>query len=266
MSAVTLAANNNSANVRPISEIEAAVIVQTQEEAKEKAKDDREAKLLNARITSTAFAEIGDKKVILNRVRNEKALQVEPTKIKKKEAVLDEAAFFSAEVKEQKSLTLSGTVRDGISELWWIFDEQHYKIFTNANFLYFSGFTEDIEDDETVYSVFPIVVEGSSKRLIDTKGNAEWQPTHTDFTKGQIEYYVFKSSGIEAIDAEALKPIKLMLEFYRENLEQMRVSYENAKKIHSARAIYLKANPPKKRDVIINSAPIDKSTRNAVSK
>jgi hypothetical protein len=77
---------------------------------------------------------------------------------------------------------------------------------------------------------------------------------------------VFKSSGIEAIDAEALKPIKLMLEFYRENLEQMRVSYENAKKIHSARATYLKANPPKKRDVIINSAPIDKSTRNAVSK
>jgi len=259
MPVVILAANNNSFDIRAISEAEAIATVQTQEQLKEKAKDDLEAKLLNARITSTAVAEFGHQTVIMNRVRHKNTLFVEPTKIK--ESVFDEAAILSAKVKEHKSLILSGTVRDGISELWWRFDGQHYKIFTNANFLYFSGFTEDIEHGETIYSVFLIVVKGSSKLRIDTEGTSEWQPTHADFTDGQLEYYVVQSSGIEGTDAKALEPLTRMLEYYQKNSRRMKISYENAQKLRIARQAYLEANPPKERDVIINSAPIDKSTR-----
>jgi hypothetical protein len=235
--------------------------VQAQEKARERALDAREAVLLKRRITTTAVVDLGDKKVILNRVPAEAAVQV--AKTQRKEVHFDETIFSGIEVKEQKNLMLSGTIRDGISELWWQFEGYHYKVFVNANFLYFSGFDGDFEDEDTVYSVFPIMAGGNRRQSSDTGDAAEWQPTHADFTEGQIEYFVIKSSGVEAIDTEALKPIILMLESYRENHDEMRISYENMKKMQSARAAYLQANPPKKRDLIINSAPIDKSTHSS---
>lgn len=258
----------SSANepVEAISQSDAARIVKAQEEAKERAKDEREAELRGAVIIGTAVTDLGHKKVILNRVRPESAVKPEVIKAIGKEANFDDAAFFSAETKEHRSFTLSGEVRDGISELWWTFEGHQYKIFTNGNFLYFSGIG-DFEDADTKYSVFSIVTEGNKRPAVDVEGNGndEWQPTREDFTPGQLEYYIVKSSGVEEIDAEALQPITIMLEFYRENLGRIKVSYETAQKMRIARDAYLEVNPRKKRDVIINSAPIDKSARKAIS-
>ncbi|HAV13672.1 MAG TPA: hypothetical protein DCX06_09330 [Opitutae bacterium] len=259
-------ASLSEADVRPISKAEAIATVQAQEVAKKKAQDEREAKLLNARITGTAIIDMGHKKVIMNRVRPEQAevAQGSAEANSQVKADFDEAAFFSVATKEQRNFTLSGTVRNGISELWWKSGNYDFKIFTNANFLYFSGVGENFEDEVTIYSAFPIIVEGSNRPVIESNSGT-WYPTRADFTKGQLEYYVVKSSGIEEIDTEALKPITLMLEYYRDNLGSIKVSYENAQKMRIARDAYLEANPRKKRDVIINSAPIDKSTRNATS-
>lgn len=261
-------ASLSGTDFKPISQVEAIATVQTQEEAREKTLDEREAKLLNGRITSTAVTDMGHKKVILNRVHTEKAKVVRggAEASNQKKADFNEAAFFSTEMKEQRSFMLSGTVRDGISELWWTFEGYNFKVFSNANFLYFSGIgIEGFEDEDTVYSVFQIVVEGHDRVVVSTDGNSRWLPTKADFTRGQLEYYVVKSSGIEEIDTESLKPITLMHEFYSENLGRIKVSHENAQKMRIARDAYLEANPRKERNVIINSVPIDKSTRNATS-
>jgi len=259
-SSVVLNADSPEADIRGITESEAMAIVKAREEAREAALDKKEAELLNADIKETAIADLGYQKVILNRVAVEKPVQPTSEHMESKEADFDESAFFSPDTRERINLTLSGTVRDGISELWWRHGEHHFKIFTNANFLWFNTFEERIEDEDAIYSVFPIIAKGYSKPL-ESIDSEKWYPTKADFTPGQIEYYLVKSSGDEAIDEEALKPIMLMLEFYRDNVERMKVSYENAEKMRIARDAYLEANPRKKRDVIINSAPIDKSNR-----
>lgn len=239
---------------------EAAAIVKAQEEAKENALDKREAELLNARITGTAVANLGHKKIILNRVQPEKPVSTKAPRTIEKEADFNEAAFFDSNDKEHLSFTLSGTVREGISELWWKHGEHDFKIFTNANFLYFQGIGDSFENEDAVYSVFPIIIQGSATHGYQVEAE-EWRPTWDDFNNGGLEYYVVQSSGIEEIDARALEPITLMLEYYQKNSGQMKVSYENAQKLREARQAYLETNPPKERDVIINSAPIDKSTR-----
>jgi hypothetical protein len=259
-SSAVLNADSPEVDIRGITESEAMAIVKAREEAREAALDQKEAELLNADIKETAIADLGYQKVILNRVAVEKPVQPKSQHMESQEADLDESAFFSPDTRERINLTLSGTVRDGISELWWRHGENDFKVFTNANFLWFNTFEERIEDEDTIYSIFPIIAKGHSYPELEANSD-QWYPTQADFTPGQIEYYVVKSSGIEAVDTEALKPLRLMLEFYRDNVGRMKVSYENAEKMRIARDAYLEANPRKKRDVIINSAPIDKSNR-----
>jgi len=263
LSATALSAQKRS-EIIPIKEAEASAVVKAQEEAREKAKDARENQLLNARITSTAVADMGDKKIILNRVRPRQSTGVKTAKNPQKDAVFDEAYFTDTVIKEQKCFTLSGTVREGISELWWTHEGHSFKVFTNANFLYLSGIG-DFSDEEIHYSVFSIITESYGRSPARAGAGANWQPTQSDFTSGELEYYVVESSGIQKLDADALRPIILMMKFYSENSEQIKVSYENAEKMSNARAAYLKANPPKKRDVIINSAPINKSIRKSIA-
>lgn len=250
--------SSGETEVQPFSDFEAHAIVKAQEEAKERAKDEKETKLKNAIILETATADLGDKKLILNRVRSGNALRQAKTKIKYDKADFEEAAFFDVDTRNRFHLTLSGTVRGGITELWWQYEGHHFKAFSNANFLYLANLGGEYEDEESVYSVFPIIAEGNVRA---TSLNGEWRPTHADFNEGQIEYFLTKSSSDPVIDEEALKPIELMLQRYGKEYDQLKIAYENSQKLRSARAAYLKQNPPRKRNVIINSAPIDKTNR-----
>jgi len=261
-SAISACADNIDLILKQISQKEAEEIVQNQEQAKERAKDEKEAKLRSASIYGTAVADMGATNVEFNRVKLPQKAKALPSQSKHTVGNFDKAAFLKQKSKEQLSFLLSGTVRDGISELWWQYENFRFKIFSNANFLYLSG-VPDYQSEDTVYSVFPIIIEGNPEATVPNNG---WRPTASDFTPGQLEYIIVQSSNVEAIDAEAFKPIELMLIKYGEEYDQLKIAYENAIKLRDAKVAYLEANPPKKRDTIINFAPIDKAARNTQNK
>ncbi|MEM8867509.1 MAG: hypothetical protein AAGC73_04505 [Verrucomicrobiota bacterium] len=251
----------NAEEVVPkISSEEAAAIVEADQVAKEKAKDEREAELRSAEILETSVADLGNKMVIFNRV---KATVVNSdTTSEPVEANIPpvpELPTPELASKEVVSLALSGTVYDeSISELWWDYEGVRYRIFTNANFLYFSGVGE-IEDATTRYSLLMLVIGRSTSGEPSVAEDAPWRPLLSDFTEGQLEYYLMDWGDLLEPDPKALAMIETLLLYYAENSAKMKIAYENAQTIREAREAYLEANPPKKRDTIINFRPTGKS-------
>jgi|GEM_PF-1142689 len=246
---------------KPISESEAYSIVAAQEVARELAQDAREAELLGARILETAVADLGSKKIIFNRVEAkevESEITVRDTNPTK--ADFDEFAFSMVPEKESLHFTLSGTVYEGgISKLWWSVGAHRFEIYTNADFRYFVAF-DDFESEAARYSVFPIIVGSRQVLTRNLEEDVRWHPVAEDFLEGQLEWFLTLSSGDAETDEAALEPIKLMLEYYLEHSDVMRIRYENGVVLQAARKAYLDANPPKVRDIIINHRPYKPET------
>lgn len=246
----------------PITEKEAEILVAEQEQEKEAAKDAKEIELQAAEIIETAVADLGFKKVIFNRVKNapentapqeSETIQVDSTLTSEEiEAAL--AAHIATEAKPMVSLTLFGEVdEEGISELWWEHEGSRYRIFTNANFLYFTGHGL-FEDLDKRYSVFMLV---TSSETISVSEN--WEPTLDDFTSDALEYFIVEWGDAAEPSEAAFTGIEAMLSQYAESASEMQMAYENRVQIQQARKAYLEANPPKERDVIINFRPTGKS-------
>ena len=250
-------ASSAETNLQPISESEAAVIVQAKEEAKELAKDRREAELLSADIVETAVADLGRKRVIFNRVEAPVIAEADPSGgdvSTGPHVSFEESDFFEAERKESINLTLSGTVYDEtVSEVRWEVDGERFRIFTNANFLYFNGIGE-FEDEAARYSIFNLIVGQSTNGRTPSDG---WRPTLADFTAGALEYFIVEWGNGEEPDEADFKAIDSILTYYSEHHEAMRIRYENACKLRDARQAFLESNPPKVRDVIINYRPYE---------
>ena len=246
--------------VKSLSEAEATAIVMAQEKSKERAKDSHEAKLKSAKIIETSVANLGSRKVIFNRI---KAFSPSTTNqidrpTNSNEDTMPAKVFHRSLENEKKHITftLSGTLYDNtISEIWWDYNGQHYRIFSNANFMLFNGIGE-FSDDEANYSVLSIVSGTNSDGLSNSE---EWRPTTEDFSQDALEYYVVEWGDSDFPDKEALKGILAMLKYYARNFETMQIRYENSKKMRAARQAYLETNPPKKRDTIINFTPTGKS-------
>lgn len=244
--------------IQPISAAEAAAIVKAQEEARELAKDLREQELKNAEIRATATAAAGGRKVIFNRVEPvepKSRSSVEPvtnsltdTEIK---ALLEGEPYLRS--KESIHLTLSGTVWDKtVSELWWNYDGERYRVFVNANFLLFPGLG-DFEDEQAHYTSLMMIAGQQSGRPKPTERG--WQATLADFSSEGLEYIVVDPKDDAEIDPAAFAGIEAMLRYYAANHEEMQIRYDNAQKLREAKAAYLEANPPKERDTIINFRP-----------
>ena len=242
--------------VRAITESEATALVRAQEEAKERIKDEREAELLSAEITETAVADLGDKKVIFNRVKVKQAVQ-EPVELIERvnaNTLPSESDFYAPDPRIHINVTLSGTVYDGaVSELWWYPDGELRRVFTNANFQHFSGIGE-FADDEALYSLFMLVTAQS------TEGETlpeEWRPTGADFSADAFEYYIMDWGSGEEPNLDDCKVIDATLRYYAEHYESMRIRFDNRQKLSAARRAYLQSNPPKVRDVIVNYRPFE---------
>ncbi|TVP77779.1 MAG: hypothetical protein EA353_09640 [Puniceicoccaceae bacterium] len=237
-------------SILPISKSEAAAIVQAQEMAKEAAKDAREAELKSADITQTLTLKQGEQTIVFNKVRPNSAHtsleSVSETQSKTGKATITSAELLDLIEKQKnvQSITLSGEVHEatGISELWWTDGEQRFRVFTNANFLYLGGISR-FEDKAVSYSVFSIITPDYSNREAE-----KWRPALSDFTEGTLEYLIMEGSG----DVEAYYGLEAMLRYYAENEQTLRIAYENNKKLREARRAYLKAHPPKQRDIIMN--------------
>ncbi|PXA03906.1 hypothetical protein DDZ13_09710 [Coraliomargarita sinensis] len=232
-----------------ISESEAAKIVADEEQAKEAAKDAREAELNSADITRTVKLKQGDKTIVFNLVKPSKQRSTETDAASEDTLTTETAAspergFFVEPDKVYVNLTLSGEVdtETGISELWWTEGKQDYRIFTNANFLHLGGIGS-FEDENSRYSVFSIIT-----RTTSHKEEGKWSPELSDFTEGVLEYLIVEGDE----NPEAYRGLEAMLRYYAHNKKALRISYENSRKLRKARKAYLEANPPKKRDIILN--------------
>lgn len=228
----------------PLSEAEAAKIVAAEEQAKEAAKDAREVELNSAEITRTVKLKQGDKTIIFNLVKPSKLNSTDTYATSGggetfKTVASPERCFFVDTDRPLVNLTLHGDVdEDGISELWWNYEGQRHHIFSNANFLLLSGIGS-FSNETNRYSVFSLVTRG---------GHKESDPSPSDFTEGQLEYLIVEGSA----DPAAYRGIECMMQHYAEHYEQLKIKYENDRKLREAREAYLEANPPKKRDIILN--------------
>jgi hypothetical protein len=259
-------ASERKPTIQPISEAEAATIVKAQEEARERAKDLREFELRNADVSASAVARIGKREVLFNVVeRVEPEVDSVDRSVRKSVSdtnVREWSEMVQATQKESVFLTLSGTVWDeSVSEIWWDYEGERYRVFLNANFLLFPGLGE-FEDEKTRYSLMTLIVGQATggPRIADS----EWRPTLTDFSSEGLEYIVVDPKDDLKIDPKAFAGIEAMLRYYAANYEEMQIRYENALKLRDARAAYLEANPPKERDTIINFRP-KKNAPNSLS-
>lgn len=242
----------------PISDLEAAAIVEAEEKAREFAKDLREQELKKAEVRATASAAVGRRMVIFNIVE-----PVEPeTEKASVESQSDNFSDVDAETlfqareanqKESVQFTLSGTVWDKqVSELWWDYEGVRYRVFANANFLLFPGLGE-VEDADTRYSLFTMLTDQQSNGRGPIDG--KWRPSVAEFSPDALEYIVVDPKDDAKIEPEAFAGIEAMLRHYAVHHEEMQIRYDNAEKLRKARAAYLEANPPKERDTIINFRP-----------
>jgi len=246
-----------SGSLKPLSDAEAAGIVEAQEEAKERAKDRREAELRGADIRATASAQIGGSQVIFN-VVEPGATEVKGTESSATEAQFNEGTNIrlgadSSREKEAVQFILSGTVWDErISELWWNYEGVRYRVFANANFLLFPGLGE-VEDEDTRYTLLAM----STGRRSSVRGLSEekWRPSIADFSSETLEYIVIDPKDDAMIEPAAFAGLEAVLQHYAANHEEMRIRHDNAKKLREARKAYLEAHPPKERDTIINFRP-----------
>jgi len=242
-----------------LTDAEAVTIVESREVAKERSKDEREEQLSEVDALETAVADLQGKRVVFNRIVSELGFEGNldtPAEVVASSAPSELSFFDEDGGKQLVNLTLSGTVYDGvISELWWWHEGERYRIFTNANFLLFNGVGE-FEDADTRYSVFSILSERSTENAPPSE---EWRPTLADFSPNALEYYIADAGVFAALESGPFRGVVAMLQYYAENQEQMQIAYDNSQKLRDARRAYLKANPPKKRDTIINFRPTGKS-------
>lgn len=257
-------------------------IVQKSEEAKEAARFELESRLLSdPEIIETTVQNNGGQTTIYNRlpaqinqrrtVTSPSASDTDDFLIQKSTTGIAELLTHVATRKPLRNLTLSGEVDDdGISELWWREVDDRYRVFTNANCLYFSG-AGSFEDGDYRYNPFLVI----NRRVKKSEDEDTWRPTLEDFTPGQIEYYVVTEPELLTAQADAesttnksagtaepsdekrgFDDLEALLRYYASHTDDLRIAYENRLKIRAAREQYFAQKEQKAETNIINFRPL----------
>ncbi|MGC6505283.1 MAG: hypothetical protein ACON39_01745 [Coraliomargaritaceae bacterium] len=234
--------------VQPLTYDEAYRTVQAEEEAKELKKDAEYAAVLkdpkNVCIHSSRNAN-GKEVIRIGRPPMENLEDLPQPKPKAQPLDPETLAQLRDQAgKPMIHVSLSGEVdASGISEVWWK-DPQgvDHRIFTNANFLYFTGFAS-FQNETHRYQTFLMVTQRSPQA--DT--GDDWRPKPKDFSGG-IEYFAVEPKDPESADYSTLEA---MLAHYAEHEADMKTTYENRRLRARARKDYLAAHPPKERPFLM---------------
>ncbi|QYY34566.1 hypothetical protein [Ruficoccus sp. ZRK36] len=246
----------------PLTPTEADAIVRQQMAEKEQQRQAKVSALESATVIESFEADLGDRKVIFNRVvpgSGQVALTARTTAASTAKAspALSEAEITQlhqpADAKESFSTFLSATVFEGpspVSELRWQYEGKEYVAYANVDFRYFQGLAEFVTDSAH-YSVF--LSAGAGTRT----DSGPWVPGAESFSGEGIEYLVLEDqmSG----DDSAYGLIDTMLSYYAQHEPEMIVAYQRAEAIREAQARYDAANPPQPQDTIINFSPSPES-------
>ena len=230
----------------------AYAIVRAEEEKKERVLDERYESVLNHpdNLSTSEEIDADGNRIIHIRMR---PMERPPTPPAKKPAVplsAEDIAWLKARAgKPMVNVSFSGEVdARGISELWWTDDGVPHRVFTNANFLYFTG-SGNFENATHRYSLFLMI----SKRSPQADAEGVWRPEPDDYNDDRIEYFAVEPEDPEAADYSTLEA---MLAHYTQESADMQTLYENRQLLSRARKDYLEAYPPKKRPHIFNPRPV----------
>jgi len=257
---------------------EADAIIRDEMEAREEAETARIAELESAPILERAEADMGNRKVVFNRVptvrqaKPRRQVAGSPTRNLSDEELAQLRTEYEA--KPHVSLFLSGTVYDHeVTELSWSHNGKAYKAFANVDLIFLSGIG-DFDYNGVNYSLILAIGDSSRKSVAAQNERARvenwpnyqpvWVPEMAQFTSGGLEYLVVGDSEKILADDEAFAPIDGLLMYFQENEPELRVAYQRRVAMKEARERYLEANPPQPKDTIINFAPSSdsKSLRN----
>jgi hypothetical protein len=249
---------------------EADAIVSQQMAAKEQQRQARVDELESATVVESFEADLGERKVIFNRVLPSDLSAQTIRHSQKAEAattpVLTEAEMEAwraqQAAKRDETLFLSATVfEDGVTELNWTDEGVNYQAYANVDFHYLEGMAEF----ETVDARFSVIMAvgkdgtGSSTSLSKNFSQADvptrWHPSLTDFSGQGVEYLVVAESNTVLDNATAFAGIEAMLLYYQEHEAELKVARQRREALREARARYLEANPPQPQDTIINFSP-----------
>lgn len=242
-----------------LSEGQATDLVDSEELAKRALEDARLIQLQSEEILESAYVEFDGHRVIFNRVSKHKS---EPKQVLEEVSAESQSLAeldLVASSKLRETFILSGNVwEDGVSELWWDFSGERYRIFTNANCMLFRGIPE-IETEAVLYSILSLLVERSSVLLHPQDEEVTDRFTISDFSQDHIEYAIIEPKSLIEGEKEAFLAIEALLGYYVENYQQMFVAYQNAETLRKAREKYLRENPPVREATWINFRPTGKS-------
>ncbi|MDP0497435.1 MAG: hypothetical protein Q7Q73_14635 [Verrucomicrobiota bacterium JB024] len=243
---------------------DADAIVSQQMAEKEQQRQAKVAGLESATVIESFEADLGDRKVIFNRVVPGSGQAMTAAKTVSVSTLKATPALTEAEIsqltqqtntKESVSTFLSATVFEGpgpfkVSELSWQYKDKEYVAYANVDFRYFQGLAE-FATDSAHYSVF--LSSGTGTRT----DSGPWVPGAENFSGDEIEYLVFEDQASN--DDAAYGLIGAMLSYYAQHEPEMIVAYQRAEALREAKDRYEAANPPQPQDTIINFSPAPES-------
>jgi hypothetical protein len=155
--------------------------------------------------------------------------------------------------KKYESLPISCTVFVGttsISELTWNLEGRVFRAYSNVDFRHLTQLSE-IETETTIYSWFPFVYECSLSAIpipdrpqgIALFDNISAVP--------ECEYFFEGTQSDALINDSTLKALDYLHAYYQLNRNSLAEAFKKREAENTAREQYLKANPPQKKDTIM---------------
>lgn len=253
--------------LRPMSDHEADMIVQQKADEKELRESQRLINRIDFTVLERKSVNMGDKKVILNRVAPPNLPQSAPS-APKEPVELTEAEFaelMKLHEKPHRALMLSATVYDRkLTKLRWGHGENEVTAWSNVDFNYLRGVV-DFETEEAFYTVFLGIGNESIKELNQRNRLArkeKWEnyvveeiPKLPPFTANRAEYFVITDNDEIISQDDLFAPIDSIHAFYEQNARKLHIQYQRTEALNSARKRYEEANPEQPKDTVIHFWP-----------
>lgn len=234
---------------------------------------------LNLRILDQQEVDLGDHSIIFNRVETpvlkpRVEASIPPADVSQRPSAEELAEILRQEAKRDVLMFLSCTVYDRrIAEVRWTRDDGQYVLWSGVDFnhlrdmLYF-------ESGDTCYTLFMGIGNESINdvRRWNSEVDADFElrnyepdlrfpvpPTQFIGEIASRSVYRLVSFPQTGIDPEAKAALDSLHQYYETNRSRLTREYEDSEAENAARAEWLRANPPRPKNMTINFFPIRSS-------
>lgn len=205
-------------------------------------------------IRETKVVQLADRKVTINRIKDPGLPDPRPTPPKTIGLTTEEIEAFRNSPEVQRwieeaakttHLFISATVVDHrATQIRWWHDGAEYRAWSNANWLYLTGFGECQKGDKRFST---LLMAGN----IDSGWLPEDSPLRIpdDLPETPGTYQLIQG---DITNAEAFEGINALHELYRSEFARLKEAYELREQRRQEREAELRANPPKPKDIVLH--------------